>query len=215
MRIVLILLLLANLALFALTRLDSFSGGEGQRLGEQVQPDKIKLLTAQQVAALGPAKAAALADVCVEWGPFGEADRARALADLAPLALGTLLTQRRLEGEATFAVTLPAMADRATAERRVAELRARGITDLAVVDMGRGQFTVSLGVFRTEQGANARAAAVAQQGVANARVVPRSPTAAQTTLVIRDPSQPAVTRLRELVGSYPGTEVKVGPCERG
>jgi len=38
MRIVVILLLLANLALFALTRLDAYSGGESQRLGEQVQP---------------------------------------------------------------------------------------------------------------------------------------------------------------------------------
>ncbi len=53
MRIVVILLLLANLALFALTRLDAYSGGESQRLGEQVQPEKIKLLTAQEVAALG------------------------------------------------------------------------------------------------------------------------------------------------------------------
>ena len=66
MRIVVILLLLANLALFALTRLDAYSGSESQRLGEQVQPEKIRLLTAQEVATLGPAKAASLADVCIE-----------------------------------------------------------------------------------------------------------------------------------------------------
>ena len=83
MRTVLVLLLLANLTLFAYTRLDGGSGGEAVRLAEQVQPDKIKLLTPQEVAALGPAKVAALADVCVELGPFSEGDRARALADLA------------------------------------------------------------------------------------------------------------------------------------
>ena len=49
MRLVVILLLLANVALFALTRLDAYSVGEGQRLGEQVQPDKIKVLTPQEV----------------------------------------------------------------------------------------------------------------------------------------------------------------------
>jgi hypothetical protein len=47
MRTVLVLLLLANLTLFAYTRLDGGSGGEAVRLAEQVQPDKIKLLTPQ------------------------------------------------------------------------------------------------------------------------------------------------------------------------
>jgi len=55
MRTLVFLLLLANLTLFAYTRLDSAGGGEGVRLTQQVQPDKIKLLTPQEVAALGPA----------------------------------------------------------------------------------------------------------------------------------------------------------------
>lgn len=97
MRIVLILLLLANLALFALTRLDSYGGGgEGHRLQEQVQPEKIRILTPQEVAALGPAKTAALPDVCVEWGPFAEADRGRAMSELASLNLGSLVSTRRI-----------------------------------------------------------------------------------------------------------------------
>ena len=102
MRILVILLLLANLSLFALYGLDSAGTGEDVRLKQQVQPDKIKLLTPQEVAALGPAKAAALADVCVEWGPFGDADRARALADVDTLALGKLLTQKRVETSAAY-----------------------------------------------------------------------------------------------------------------
>ena len=79
MRTLFFLLLLANLTLFGFIKLDSMSAGEGVRLAQQVQPDKIKLLTPQQVAALGPSKAAALANVCLEWGPFGEIERARAL----------------------------------------------------------------------------------------------------------------------------------------
>lgn len=66
MRTLVLLLLLANITMFAYTKLDSVGSGEGVRLSQQVQPDKVKLLTAQQVAALGPAKVAALADVCVE-----------------------------------------------------------------------------------------------------------------------------------------------------
>jgi SPOR domain len=212
-RIVIILLLLANLALFALTRLDSAPGGEAQRLAEQVQPDKLKLLTPQQVAALGPAKVASLSDVCVEWGPMSEAERTRAMTELAPLGLGPLVTSRRVD-TGGYSVTLGGFPTQAAAERRMAELRARGITDLSVVDLGRGQYVVSLGIFRTEVAANGRADALAQQGITGARVAPRPAGVQQTVLVIRDPPQAAVARLRELAPAYSGTEIRVGGCER-
>ena len=144
MRTLVILLLLANLTLFAYTRLDS-AGGEGVRLREQVRPDKIKLLSPQEVAALGPASAASLADVCLEWGPFADADRARALAELDSLGLSKLVSQKRVE-----------------------------------------------------TGAGARAQAVAQ-----------------TLIVVRDPQQPLLARLRELASSYPGADAKVGVCGSG
>src|SRR5881296_334633 len=97
MRIVVLLLVIANLTLFAYTRLDDASRGEGGRVKQQIQPDKIKLLTPPQVAALGPAKMAALADVCIEWGPFSDVERVKAIADLEPLQLGRLLSQRRVD----------------------------------------------------------------------------------------------------------------------
>lgn len=212
MRVILILLLLANVALFALTRLDTVAAGEPHRLAEQVQPDKIELLSAQQVAALNPAKTGSLSDVCAEWGPLNETERVRALAELAPLNLGALLSQRRVESEA-YLVTLGGFANRAAAERRGAELRARGIADVAVVERN-GAALLSLGVFRSEQAANGRADALAQAGLAGARVSPRTGGVLQTLIVVRDPPQPAMTRLRELVPAYPGTDVRVGGCER-
>jgi hypothetical protein len=213
MRIVIILLLLANLALFALTRLDSASGGEAQRLAEQVQPEKLKLLTPQQVAALGPAKVASLSDVCVEWGPLSDAERTRAMTELAPLGLGPLVTSRRID-TGGYSVSLSGFPTLAAAERRVAELRARGIGDVSAVDLGRGQYAVALGIFRTEAAANGRADALAQQGITGARVAARTAGVPQTVLVFRDPPQPAVARLRELAPTYAGTEIRVGGCER-
>lgn len=214
MRTVIILLLLANLTLFAYTRLDSSSGGEPARLAEQVQPDKIKILSAQEVAALGPAKMAALADVCIEWGPLSDTERARALNDLAPLALGPLLTQRRVDVEGAWSPMLGPFATRAMAERRVAELRARGIAEAVVIDNGKGQFTLAFGAFRTEAAAAARADALAQQGVTGAKAVRREQSTGQNAIVVRDPSQPVVVRLKELQSGYPGSELKVGTCER-
>jgi hypothetical protein len=129
MRTVVFLLLLANLSLFAYTRLDTIGGGEGVRLSEQVQPDKIRILSPREVAALGPAKVAALADVCLEWGPFSDAERTRALADLDALQLGRLLTQRRVEAGSArpgAAQTLLVVRDpQASVVARIKELQAQ------------------------------------------------------------------------------------------
>lgn len=213
MRTVVVLLLLANLALAGYIWLDSASGGEGVRLKQQVRPDAIKLLTPQEVAALGPAKAAALADVCVEWGPFSEADRAKALAEIEPLALGKLLNQRRFEA-AAYWVYLPPFASKAAADKRVSELRAAGVKDVFVLDGGTQRFAISLGVFRTEDGANAHLADLTRQGVVGARTGPRPQVPVQTVLVIRDPPQPVIARLRELAPAYPTAEVKIGGCDK-
>lgn len=214
LRTVLLLLLLANLTFFGYTRLDSTGGGEAVRLADQVQPDKIKLLTPQQVAVLGPGKVAALADVCLEWGPIAEGDRARSLAELEPLALGRLLTQRRIETSTAFWVYLPPVTNRADAERRAAEVKARGIGDVSIVDNGPQRHAVALGAFATEDAAKARHADVVRLGATNARVGPRQQVVVSTLFVIRDPQAPVIARLRDLAPAYPGSEAKIGNCEK-
>jgi len=214
MRTVVLLLLLANLTMFGYTRLDSVGSGEGARLAQQVQPDKITLLTPQQVAALGPAKAAALADVCVEWGPFTDTDRPRALTDLEALALGKLLSQKRVDVATAYWVYLPPLANKAAADNRAAELRGNGIREASVVDSGPLRNAVGLGAFRNEDAANALVVDLGKRGIAGARVGARTQTVAQTALVIRDPPQPAIAKLRELASAYPGAEVRIGTCDK-
>jgi hypothetical protein len=215
MRVVAVLLLLANLTLFAYTRLDRAGSGESVRLAEQVQPEKIRILTPQQVAALGPAKVAALADVCLEWGPFNDADRARALAELEPAGLGRLLTQKRTESTTAFWVYVPRTWNRSTIDRRLAELTAAGIDNVTLVDTGPQRYTIALGAYRTEQDANARLAEVKAKGVADAQLGPRQQTAIVTHLVVRDPSAPIVSRIRALQPNYAGTDVRIGACDKG
>ncbi|HJU22737.1 MAG TPA: SPOR domain-containing protein [Casimicrobiaceae bacterium] len=213
MRIAVVILVLVNVVLFVYARLDSAGQSETSRLSQQVAPERVKLLKPSDVAALSPAKAAALPDVCAEWGPFADADRSRAENDLAPLALGRTLSQRTVPADAQYWVNLGGMQNRAAADRRAAELRAQAISDLSVVDYPRGQFTVSLGVFRTQAAANARAETLAARGVVGTQVEPRAQGGAtQEVLIVRDPPQPVVARMKELSGQYAGTDVKVGPC---
>lgn len=213
MRIVIVLLLLANLTLYLYTRLDT-GGGEAILLQDQVQPDKIKLLTPQQVAALGPAKVAALADVCVEWGPFSDPDRTRALAELEPLALGRLLSQKRVEFDSGYWVNMGPFATRAAAESRIAELRRQGVKELAVADAPKGQFAVSFGNFYSETAAVAYTEELARLGVKLAKVERRAQPVSQTQMVVRDPQQSVMAKLRELAAHYPGSDLKTTACER-
>jgi hypothetical protein len=212
MRAAVLLLILVNVALFAFAKAYRVAQSEPGRLDEQVEPQRIRLLSAQEVAALAPSKVAALPDVCVEWGPFAESDRMRAQADLEPLGLGQLLSQRPVFADSGYWVNLGAIPTRAAAERRVGELRGQGISDVSVVDFGRGQFTVSLGVFRSQSTATSRAETLAAQGVLGTHVEPRQQGPAQAMIVVRDPPQPVVARLKELQLRYSGTDLKVGPC---
>lgn len=214
MRTLVFLLLLANLTLFGYTRLDSVGGGEGARLSQQVQPEKIKLLTPQQVAALGPAKVASLADVCVEWGPMSDADRARAQARLEPLDLGKLLTQRKVEMIANYWVFIPPLASKAAVDKRVGELKAQGVRDVAPVELGPQRLAISLGVYRTEEAAQARLVSLLAEGVKTAKVGPRAQSVQQNVLVVRDPPAQVMARLKEMQSDFQGTEIKVGSCER-
>jgi len=214
MRTLVFLLLLANLTLFGYIRLDSMTGGEGVRLAQQVQPDKISLLTPRQVAALDPAKVATLADVCVEWGPLSDTEKTRALATLEPLDLARLISEKRVEVIANYWVFIPSAANRAAADRKLAELKAQGVKDLLLIDGGPQRYAISLGVFRSEERAQARLAELDTQGVRGAQIGPRAQSVLQTALVIRDPSAPAMARLKELQGGFPSSELKVGACDK-
>jgi len=214
MRVIVFLLLLANLALFAFIRLDSVSNGEGVRLSQQVQPDKIKLLTPQQVAALGPARAASLADVCVEWGPMSDADRVRAQARLEPLDLGKLITQRKVKVIANYWVFIPPLANKAAVDKRVAELKAQGVRDIVPIELGPQQLAISLGVFRSEEAAQTRLAALQAEGVKTARVGSRAQSVQQNVLVVRDPPAQVMAKLKEMQGDFQGSDIKVGSCDR-
>jgi hypothetical protein len=214
MRTLFFLLLLANLTLFGYIKLDSMGAGEGARLSQQVQADKIKLLSAQQVAALGPSKVAALADVCAEWGPLSDGDRARALAAIEPLDLGRLVTQKKVEVVANYWLYLPPAASKSAADRRVEELRAQGVREATLVDSGPQRLAIALGAFRNAELAQAQVNALQARGIGNVKIGERVQSLQQTALVVRDPPAPVVVKLRELQSSFPGSDVKLGTCDK-
>ena len=219
MRLTLLLLLLANLVLFAWQR-GAFGTalgerGEPQRLDLQIAPERIRLLTPEQLAALrnaatSPGEGAAN-PACIELGDFDAAGLARIEARLAALALGDRLHSRRVEGPGWFAVILPALGTRTEAERTAQDLRNRGIRDLVVMSENSAMpNAILLGSFKDRELALRHQADLARRGLKGAQMVERPAGAEATRFEISGVDAALLRELAEIRKEFP--QSRLGAC---
>jgi hypothetical protein len=219
MRALFLLLVLANVAFFAWSRLiaPGGSGADPQPLSRQIAPEKLRIVPAEELSRVSapkpPAIAASAGVKCQEWGGFAPADAPRAEQALRALDLGERVSRRGPEDAPTWWVLIPPQAGsqnvRQAALRKADELKKLGVQDYFVVqEEGAYRWAVSLGVFRSEQAAQARLAAVQSQGVRSARVVPRDAHAAKVWLQVRGVDATLERRLRELASQLDGSELR-------
>ena len=214
MRTFFLLLLLANLAFFAWARFYAppESGTDPRPLAQQLAPEKLKILDPAKIEAIGvkpkpAAEAAAVA--CLEWGGFAPAEAPRAEQALEPLALGARLAQRRSEETAQWWVFIPPQGNRAAALKKAAELKSLGVEDYFVMqDDPRLRWSVSLGVFSTEDAAGKRLEALRVKGVRSAQVGPREVQVQKVWLQLRNADAALQNRFKEIAQSIPGSDLK-------
>lgn len=215
MKKLLVLLLLANAALFGYAYVDGMNAN-AQASAERYKPinaDAVKSLTAQQMSKLGPAKVAQLTLACAEWGPLSDTDRVRATKLLEPLLLGRTLLSRRVDVLAEHWVYIPPKTSRAGADRALADLKKLNITGVNILlEPGEWNFAISLGVFRTKAEADERLAEIRTKGVKTATYRQREQTLTMTALVLREPPQSTVSKLEELKTQISGTSITTGTC---
>lgn len=149
---------------------------------------------------------------CVEWGPFTDAERARAEADLGALSLAAAPMRRPIQVDSAWWVNAGSLAARAAAERKADEWHAKLVDDLSVVDYQGSSFTVSLGVYRTYAAAAARAHALTARGIDGLRIEPWSQPITLTMLVVREPVNGLGGQFESLKARYAGTEAKPVAC---
>jgi hypothetical protein len=156
-----------------------------------------------------PAPAPAFA--CTEIGPFNATDARRFEARLAALDLGDRQSRQTIQAQdvSSWLVHIPTQGSKEAADRKAAELRNLGVTNFYVLQGDSPlKYAISLGVFKTESGAQAMLAQLGKQGVHSARIAPRGP---QTThYVYRVRSLDAATRKRieGFAERYDGADVK-------
>lgn len=226
MRAAFLLLLLANLALYAWLRYGAPEAVEPAPLARQIAPDKLKVVAPSSLPpvtavtkppapapAPAPASVAATASLtCMEWGSFTLADATRAEQALEPLALGSRLGQRRTEEHAGWWVFIPPQGNRQLALRKAAELKQLGVEEYFIVqEEGALRWALSLGVFRTEESAQARLAALRGQGVRSARIGARDTTVPKIWLQVKSVDAALQARLKEIARQVEGSELRDCP----
>ena len=215
MRAVFLLLVLANLALFAWSRYGAPEVPSVAPQSRQVEPEKLKVVAPKDLAAPVakkeklPEKPAAASLACLEWGSFTLADAPRAQQALEPLALGERLAQRRTEEVAGWWVFIPPQGSRQGALKKAAELKNLGVEEFFIVqEDGEQRWALSLGVFRSEDAAQARLAALRTQGVRSARVGPRETVVPKIWLQVKSVDAPLQARLKEIARQVEGSELR-------
>ena len=212
MRTLFFVLVLANLVFFAWHSgyLGSHDApkGEGERLAQQYQADKIRILLPDEAKKLADAARLRML-ACVEWGTFPAAEADRAGEALAALGLGTRLTTRKVEETAGWWVFMPPQGNKASADKKVDELKRLNVTDLFIVqDEGPNKFAISLGVFRTEDAAKNYLAGLNTKGVKTAQAGERETRVSKTVFRFSALDETANTRLDSIKKDFPGHDTR-------
>ena len=218
MRALFLLLVLANVGFLAWSRYWSppDASADPAPLGREIEPAKLKVVQPGELppapAGARPAAAASAAMKCIEWGSFTLTDAPRAEKALEPLALGPRLAQRSTEEIAGWWVFIPPQGSRAGALRKAQELKALQVDDYFIVqDEGPHRWALSLGVFRSEEAAQARLTTLRGQGVRSAQVGARDTIVPKVWLQVKGVDTALEARLREIAREIEGSELRSCP----
>lgn len=223
MRLLFVLLLLANVALAAYW----YTGVQKQN-GTVASPplhaEQIHLLSAAEVAsALTAASAvadsasavAAPAFVCMQWDNLSakNADVARSQLQAAGVT-GPVGVQSLAPSDAKHWVYMPPQGSRANAEKKISELEALGVSEYHLeAGEGKWQWAISLGVFSNEERAQKFLDDMRKKGVRSARMGPRDTSVTSVTLRFTVPDSSWVDKLVAIRQQFAGSSLRAVDCK--
>jgi len=221
LRIAIIVLLFANLLALALWKgwLGGVgSHGEPERLSNQLNPERLHLVSASPApaappvavraapveeevkAAAAPAEAATDAQApqaCVVFAGLNAEQVGELTARISKAGTGFALTERRSEAPSSWWVHIPSQGSKEGADKKVAELRRLGVDELFVVqDAGPSQYAISLGLYKNEAAAKRHLESLKDKGVRSAQIATRG--AGAVRIEVRGPGDGLATLVSDL-----------------
>jgi hypothetical protein len=182
---------------------------DAELLNQQINQDKVHIISPK------PFVTPTAKTACLEWGPFGTGELKAAMSALVGLQSGLSVSQREVQTVVGYWVYIPPLETRSEVDRKIAELRKLGVEEYyAVESQGAMRNAISLGIFKTEEAANAYLERLRERGVRSARAGSREHRVTQSVLVVHEPDVALATKMSELRQQFPGTELKALQCAK-
>jgi hypothetical protein len=149
----------------------------------------------------------------MEWGSFAGAAVARADAAMVELALPAAQVKRVTAEASGYWVYIPPLKSKNEAEKSARALKDLGVTDYAVVqEKTEWRNAISLGIFRSDEAAQAFLKSLQRRGVTDAIAEKRENFLKQVVFYVREPSEATVAKLAAIRAQLPASEVRAVPC---
>ena len=227
MKIFFWLLVAVNVIFFAVMQSGVFQGAQPEPAQPALHPEKINLVDASKIAVdatqpavvvsasavAAPETLQAIETACYEWGEFSSAEIERASNALKALRLGDKLSQHEIEHTIGYWVYIPPLKDKAAINQKLAQLKARGVTEYFVVqEAGEWLNAISLGVFKTRDAAQSFLQGLNEKEVRTAQVGERASKTKTTVFLIRSLNAEKISKLNALQKDFPAETLKSVPC---
>lgn len=217
MRWLFALLLIANIAFFAVMQLpEGRPDSDPMASHTPYHAEKIRLLQEMELAPAPAQQPAAPPQICLEWGVFSKPELDRAQSALQPLQLGegAITLRSTAEKASKYWVYIPPFKSRPEALKKQEELKELGIEEsLVMQDNNKWRHAISLGVFSTQEAADKYLAELrTKYNVKSAKSGPRTLDGGHSSMLIKASGTNLEADLVKLKQDFPGTELKAVPC---
>ncbi|MBS0299110.1 MAG: SPOR domain-containing protein [Proteobacteria bacterium] len=196
MKIIFMLLLIANIAYLVGTRLNFDQ--QNTVAPALVNPEKIVLVPG--------------GENCLMWGDFYE-EQIRYAGTVLSELFPDLIYNEEESGQTTmYWLYIPRYSSKEAANREINKLRNLGIVSFRVKDDNQWQNAVSLGMFYDQKDALKQLREIEKKGITNAKIEERS--VMLKKIVIHNPAHTVKEQMQKLVEQFDDTKLVQDKCER-
>lgn len=217
------LLFALNLGLYGYFELSKPLDAGAQVGHESIQPEKMQVLTPQQIEAMPKSVAAIPAEPpapqtleqlsCYEWGSFPGKRIGRARDVVDRLGLDAQVQVIANQEAIRYWVYIPPLKSFQEAQARNEALRSLGIESTFIVQDAQWKNAISFGVFKDEALATRLAEDMRNRGITDVAKTVRNQEGKQFVLAIRNISDATAEEIQRLKPDFPYSELKRVECQ--
>ena len=150
--------------------------------------------------------------ICMEWRGLSAAQMDQGRKAMQALASEHVLSVKEVPLQRMYWVMIPPLPSSAEATARLAQLRALGIADAALVTAAPWQNAISLGLYASEDAASRRLAELAQKGVSGLSTQTQAKAGTDYYFLIKSANSDVMQQLDGIRLAFPTTTLSRVAC---